>query len=105
MVDFRSVFEGSIKNPINWMGKSVLTEILYLMYLLWEDERFKWVYRPTRPYKNLVNCFLNNGKTFSYKYLVTNGNARNIYSQIKNGKELPSRAKTIENILVQISKK
>ncbi len=75
------------------------------MYLLWEDERFKWVKRPTRPYKNLVICFLNNGIKFSYKHVVTNGNARSIYSQIKNGKGLPSRAKTIENILVIISKK
>jgi len=105
MVDFRSIFEGSIKNPTNWIGKSVLTEILYLLYLLWEDDRFKWVNRPKRPFKNLVNCFLNDGKNFSYKYIVIDGNARNIYSQIKKGKLLPSRAKTLENILVQISKK
>jgi len=105
MVDFKSVFEGTIKKPVNWIGESALTEILYLMYLLWEDERFKWITRPKRPYKNLGNCFLNNGKEFSYKYLVTDGNAKTIYSQIKNRKVRPSRANSIENILVQISRK
>jgi len=105
MVDFKSVFEGTIKDPVNWIGESALTEILYLMYLLWEDERFKWVTRPKRPYKNLGNCFLNNGKEFNYKYLVTDSNAKTIYSQIKNGKRLPQRARIIENILVEISRK
>ncbi len=105
MVDFRSVFEGTIKNPVNWIGESALSEILYLMYLLWEDERFKWVRKPKHPYKNLGECFLNNGKEFSYKYLVTSGNAKTIYSQIKKGTGIPFRAKTIENILLQISRK
>ena len=105
MTDFKSVFEGTIKNPVNWIGESALTEILYLMFLLWEDERFNWVTRPKRPYINLENCFLKNGKEFSHKYLVTNGNAKTIYSQIKNHKGLPIRAKSIENILVEISKK
>jgi hypothetical protein len=105
MVDFRSVFEGTIKNPVNWIGESALSEILYLMYLLWEDERFKWVTRPKRPYIDLENSFFKNGKKFSHKYLVTDGNAKTIYSQIKNHKGLPTRAKSIENILVEISKK
>lgn len=105
MVDFRALFEGHIKNAINWIGESTLSEILYLMYLLWEDERFKWVTEPKQHYKNLANCFLNNGTKFTYKYLVIDGNAKSLYIKIKNGKELPKRAKTIENILVQISMK
>jgi len=105
MVDFKSVFEGTIKKPVNWIGESALTEILYLMYLLWDDERFKWVTRPKHPYKNLKNCFLKNGKEFTHKYLVTDGNARTLYFQIKKRKGLPFKAKSIENILVQISKK
>ena len=64
MADFKSVFEGTIKNPINWIGESALTEILYLMYLLWEDERFKWLNKPRQQYINLWNCFLINGKNY-----------------------------------------
>ena len=60
MTDFKSVFKGKVNNPVNWIGKSCLTEILYLFYLLWEDERYKWVEKPKQPYKNIGNCFLNN---------------------------------------------
>ena len=105
MVDFRSIFEGTIKKPVNWIEEAALTEILYLMYLLWEDERFKWVIKPKQPYIHLENCFLGNGKEFSHEYLVTDSNAKTIYSNIKNHKLHPSRAESIENILVQISKK
>lgn len=105
MTDFKSVFNGEIKHPVNWIGDSTLSEILYLMFLLWENEQYRWIIKPRQPYKNLCNCFLNNGKRFSYKHLVTDGNAKTIYSRIKSGVERPAMAKIIKNILEQISKK
>ena len=105
MVDFKSIFEGTVKNHVNWIGDSALSEILYLMYLLWDDERFRWVRKPKQPYRNLCNCFHNNGKIFSSKYLVTDGNAKTIYSRIRKGTEIPIRAKIIDNIFVMISNK
>lgn len=105
MTDFKSVFEGKVKNPVNWIGESCLSEILYLFYLLWEDERYKWVKKPKRQYRNINNCFLNNGKKFSTQYLISDGNAKNIYYRIKKGTERPARAKEIDNILEKISKK
>ena len=105
MVDFKSVFKGTIKNSVNWIGESALSEILYLMYLLWEDERFKWGKKPRQKYINLGNCFLIKGEKFDYKYLITDGNAKSRYAQIKNRDGLPKRAEAIENILVEISRK
>lgn len=104
MTDFKSVFEGKVKNPVNWIGKSCLTEILYLFYLLWEDERYKWVEKPEQPYKNLVNCFLFNGKMLTQKYLIKRGNVKSIYSSIKTGNYQPARAEEIRKILIKISK-
>jgi len=105
MTDFKSVFEGKIKNPVNWTGKSCLSEMLFLFYLLWEHENFKWLDKPRQPYRNLINCFLCNGTKLTRKNLITKGNAKTIYSRIKRGVERPSRAKIIKNILEQISKK
>jgi len=105
MTDFKSIFTGKINHPVNWIGESCLTEILYLFYLLWEDERYKWVEKPKQPYKNLVNCFLFNGKTLTQKYLITKGNVKNIYSSIKLGNYRPARAEEIRKILIKVSEK
>jgi hypothetical protein len=79
LTDFRAIFTEKGKKPINWIGEGGLSEIIYMMYLLFGEKKgtIKYIERPNQPFKNLNFCFTCNGKALNRNSIKT------IYSKIK----------------------
>lgn len=94
LCNFKAIFSNGIKEPsINWIGDGGQTELLYLMYELFEN--FKYVEKPKQLYKILKNCFLIQNEK------IKDTSLRQLYFDISKGNR-PATEKEILGILKKI---
>ncbi|MBP7496227.1 MAG: hypothetical protein KA792_01000 [Bacteroidales bacterium] len=94
--DFRAIFSGNSKEPVVWTGEAGVSEIIYLLYLLWGEKEGmeKFVLKPAQPWKYIENCFcLKEGK-------LNIKSVKSLYSKYKNQNiDFPVSAEKLERIV------